>query len=247
MHQHYAMRMASVNAALTGMLLSCAVSVQPVQAITWTQTESDGFESGNFSGWDGTSVSDGTVSVLTTNPNSGTYHLRARLDGADDAGATDYARVQWTLPNYTTGDLIASEFYMYTTSNMWADRNCTFQPFGWDTFPTLGKQMRIMVYLSDGLARVVKVQGGTTTEMTGTFDMDNINDWTLWRVEMKILDTGGWVKVYKDGVEVASGSNKDTDLDSVMTRSRYGFADCSGQDIPLNVYMDDIKHFEGAE
>jgi len=50
----------------------------------------DGFESGDFSNWSGTTASSGTISVTNANPKQGTYNARSELSGSGERKAYCY-------------------------------------------------------------------------------------------------------------------------------------------------------------
>lgn len=72
--------------------------------------------------------------------------------------------------------------------------------------------------------------------------------WTKYRVEVYVHNTAGWVRVYNTGSTViAQGNNLDTYHGTAYTRSRWGVADCSGQDsAAINFFTDDITWRHGT-
>lgn len=240
-----------VKTVLAGSVLVSALASVPVHAVTWTLQESDGFETTNcsedWSAWDDENALDATNTIESTNPHSGSCHLKTRLN-SDSDGGVDYGRVQWTISR-GAGTLFATDFWVYVPQATYDNIDCTWQPWGVDAYPADTKQLRMMRFQHDGDMYIVFVDGLFTDILAGPFAAPAANTWTKYRVEVKVHNTDGWVKVYNTGATpIAEGDNLDTYHGTAYTRSRWGVADCSGQDsAAINFYTDDVTWRHGTE
>ena len=163
----------------------------------------DGFESGDFTEWDGTPVvSTGEVgSITTTSPNSGTYAYNATGNGS---GTYEYVRLNLTLTD-ATNVLYSRAYFNFTTSLTEGDYYIMDQRVGSTDL------LRVYIQGASG-AKSWKLQykSGTTTYWTTANGSVSLNTWYCVEIASVVDATSGTYKLWIDGVLTISLTAKNS-------------------------------------
>jgi hypothetical protein len=225
----------------TGVASTTTPTPTPPTAGTWSQIESAGFETGNLSEFDATSIEHGSLTVISASPGAaaGSQLAVAQTAGTGN-GVNGFARGQWTV-GWGQGTVYRAEMSVFLPVDFYASQQGAVQLVGWDTFPTLNNHMRLAIWQSDRLARLYLKTDGKDTTLTNAFAIPE-GRWVRIAIEQKVADVGGWSKVYLDGGLVAQGTG-DTTTPYPVTRMRYGLVaiDSNAQTNPLTIYFDDVR------
>lgn len=161
----------------------------------FTELLNDGFESGDFSAWDGTQVSTGeTATVEVIDPHHGTYQAKFSCDGSS---ANEYARVYKSL--------IAGQDTVYTRAYF---KIIT-------ALPASGQGYRLIRHKSPetfaiGYVRIVNVAGTIkwlliANEVEDEYiDSIQLDTWYCLELYTKVNTVSGEAKLYIDGTERCS-------------------------------------------
>lgn len=222
----------------------------------WINLRVDDFESGNFSAWDQTNASEGTLTIVDgSTVESGNYQgtklVRATQNGSSSTNG-HFARTIWNLPDWNEGYTYRTQFAFYLPADFYSNMMGAVQLVGWDTNPVLQNQMRLVIFNGDRKARLFIKEDGKDRELTGTFSIPD-KQWVKLAIEQKLSQTDGWSKVYMNDVLVASGSLSSCPTNAVrcndtltaypVTRLRYGLVAIADvvQAKPLTLYFDDVS------
>ena len=164
----------------------------------------------------------------------GSYFAKAYISGS---GTNDYARAQWAF-SWNQGTVYRTQAKFFLPSGFYSNMLGAVQVMGWDTYPTLYNQTRLIIWNTDKQTRLFLKSDGADSVLTNAFSIPE-GRWVDLAVEQKISDSGGWSKIYLDGVLVAQGSG-DTATPYPITRMRYGIVAVDGgrQTKPLTLYFD---------
>ena len=185
----------------------------------------DGFESGDFSAWTGTSTSAGeTAEVVTTDPHHGSYHAKFVCDGSSNG---EYAYVYKTV----------SETVLYTRAYF---KILT-------SLPASGKYYRLIQYRTDGHSNfanlgIVNSAGTIYWQIdcfagTDRYQYDiQLNTWYCLEFYAKVNTASGELKGYINGEELLS-LTADFSGDTVINRVEVGERYSNGQ-TAHTIYVD---------
>jgi len=177
---------------------------------------SNGFESGSFSAWTGTSVSGGETATIVTNPvHSGTYSARFSSNGRS---RTERAYVYRSI---TSSNELYARGYFYVSQSGIVDNNDRF------SFIMLLTGSTSLTYA--GWARtngVVKwtlmIRSGTGSVVAYSAMIPSINTWYSVELHWKRDSTNGFGELYVNGVLVVSITNRNTASYSSANTVRFG-------------------------
>lgn len=232
-----------VNNLITilGLIIILNVSVSTTYASNWQLSKQAGFENGDFLEFNATSIQEGLLTIVGAPPtaNEGTKFAKATYNGNQLNG---FSRTQWDL-NWNQGTIFRTEASFYLPVGFHTNIKGAVQLMGWDTFPTLNNQMRLIIWNSDKQARLFLKTDSVDSVITNTFSIPE-GQWVNLAIEQQIHDSLGWSKVYMNGQLVAQGTG-DTATPYPVTRIRYGITamDPTSQNIPFILYFDQIKLF----
>ena len=185
----------------------------------------DGFESGDFSNWTGTSTSAGeTAEVVTTDPHHGSYHAKFTCDGSSTA---EYAYAYKTV----------SETVLYTRAYF---KILT-------SLPASGKYYRLIQYRTDGHSNfanlgIVNSAGTIYWQIdcfagTDRYQYDiQLDTWYCLEFYAKVNTASGELKGYINGEELLS-LTADFSGDTVINRVEVGERYSNGQ-TAHTIYVD---------
>lgn len=197
------------------------VGSAPLQAFLWRDVHSANLATGDFGEFDSTSILNGNLMMLEPStrwpgePSTGRF-ARASIDGG---GKNGYARAEWRV-NWGPGTVFRTESSFYLPNGFYRDVQGSVQIVGWDTYPVLENQMRLIVVGADHHARLFLKSDGVDTRLTNDFDFPE-GRWVRLALEQRISPVDGWSRVYLDDRLVASGRGT-TATPYQVTRIRYG-------------------------
>jgi hypothetical protein len=189
----------------------------------------DGFESGDFSEWDGTSAGSGdSVTVSSSDKHHGSYSLYAESNGN---GGYEYARVSKTISPQPTLHVRA---YVKPVAIGAADNQDRLyyltliadSAVAWAGIRNISNEIKWEVMARNGTGYVANNQEAPLT-----------NQWYCLELYWTKHATEGEAILYVDGVQVANVSNIDTSYYGDAANLRVGLADIQNCDA-CAVYVD---------
>jgi len=185
----------------------------------------DGFESGDFTAWTGTTVSDtyGSLTVQDTTKHKGTYA----------ANSTITSQAAWTnafcYKTFTGVTTAYMRQYVYVSSFSTPNYARGFMGL-------VGSVVAVYVGL-DGNSRYLRIKGEGLTETTSSTAL-SLNTWYCVEVKYVVHATNGEVRVWLDGVAVddLTQTGKDTSAVSSVLQGRSGWWD--GYSVAGTVFVD---------
>jgi len=176
----------------------------------------DGFESGDFSAWDGTYVSAGeTANVVTSNPYQGTYNARFVTNGDGTyESAYCYKNLNEEPVVYARG-----YFYLSQTSQ---ERGPTLIMLLGDAYELAYARLR-----PDGTDKweLGYRDSGSLQTVTTTNSFPGVNTWVCVELYVKIGSGDGEAKLYVNGTEILSVSSLTNDDKGNVDLARFGIYD----------------------
>jgi hypothetical protein len=162
----------------------------------------------------------------------------------DVHGRNGYSRAQWSV-SWGNGSTFRTEMDVFLPDGFYENQDGAVQLLGWDTFPVLENQMRLIIWSSDGRTRLFQKVNGRDTQLTNTFHFPE-GEWVRVVVEQQIGSVG-WSKVWLNDQLVAEGKGR-ADSPAPVTRVRYGLVavDSETQDHELAVRFDRVRLYEYA-
>lgn len=229
----------------------------------WTNYKSATFDQGDFAEWDQINEADGTLTIINDNtevpptPVAGNLKIAKAVQFGSQNTGGHYSRTIWNLPDWQE-QTYRTEAYFFLPTGFHNAIDGAVQLIGWDTYPTLQEQMRLIIYKSDLKARLFINENTVARQLTGTFTIPE-NQWVKLSIEQHISETEGWSKVYMNDVLVAEGNSivcptnasrcNDTSTTAPVTRIRYGLVAIADdtQSHPLTLYFDNVSLQIGEE
>jgi hypothetical protein len=190
----------------------------------------DGFETGNFSGWDGTSTETGdSLSISTTPVHTGTYSVEGQVDNVANAQA-----IVWE--DFSDENNLFARSYIYLDPSFSTTDHVTVMQFidtssGWQNQISATINDDMTLYMWNAIAGEAYGYLATNTISTGT--------WHTLDMQAKISDTNGEARLWLDGnLEIeATGINLSTEGVDRFAAVYYW---ASPKTEPNTLYMDDI-------
>ena len=204
---------------------------------TWQDLRAADLRQGDFGEFDSTSVLNGRLFIIEPSERwpavgDSPFLARASINGG---GRNGYARAEWHV-DWGQAATFRTDMNLYLPHDFYDSLDGSVQLLGWDTFPTLDNQMRLIISGENHRAHLFLKSDGDDSILTNSFWIP-AGQWLNIAVEQKISDDDGWSHVYLDGELVASGSG-DTATRYPVTRIRYGLvaihAGVQKHDVSLN-------------
>lgn len=191
----------------------------------------DGFESGNFAAWSGTTVtSGGSASVLDTNPHEGSYSATFEADGM-----TSGTRRACAYKNIDEGSVYARAYFYMADGLPLIDTDDRFT---------------LIQFLSSGGGiisnlQIRRVQGedlftlfAFDSMQTTTSVYPQPTTWYCLELHTRVHPTGGSVKAYINGAEHLALTDMDTTGQGNVTVARFGLANSINIQHRVSVQVD---------
>jgi hypothetical protein len=208
----------SGDASGTSLTTTVTMTSNKVVAATFTSPIifSNGFESGSFSAWTGTSITGGETRTVVTSPvHSGAYSARFASNGR---GKTERA---YAYRSITSSNELYARGYFYISQSGITDDNDRF------SFIMLLTGSTTLTYA--GWARtngVVKwtlmIRSGTSSVIAYSAASPSISTWYSVELHWKRDSTNGFGELYVDDVLVVSITNRNTASYSSANTVRFG-------------------------
>lgn len=188
---------------------------------------SDGFESGDFSAWTGTS---GSPTVVASPVHSGSYAMNATVNGyyvykTFTAGTTFYARVYVNFSQLPTNSSVAFTAFGFLSGGLTASNVIGLVRL--DYFAASPNYFWDIRCLS----------GGALTDFAGSLFTPSTNRWYCLELFAKVDATQGAYSLWVDGVSVVSASNLVNNGRGSIDRVVVGNDFSSGN---FGAYFDDV-------
>jgi len=176
----------------------------------------DGFESGDFSAWDGTFVtSNDTLEVISTDSYEGSYCMNCSVDSIVNDGAYCYKSI-------TTQSVCHARAYVKVmASNIEPDGYVYFIQFRYAGY---GRTVARVGRSGNGSLRLAYRDGGSNYYKISSTTL-SLQSWHCLELRFVHSDTSGEYKVYLDGVEVTDLTVTSANTSDVyVDRVRFGIA-----------------------
>jgi len=178
---------------------------------------SDGFESGNFNKWTGTSAGSGdSTTVGTSQPHHGIYSARFTSDGAGSEYAYCYETISSSTELYVRG-------YFYVSRSGIVDNGDRFY---FIVFRAGSNNVAYAGWRKTG--GVVKwtllIKSGTTSVVAYSTASPSLNRWYSIELHWKKDSTNGLGELWVDGTRVCAITGKNTAYYGNLSQVRFGLA-----------------------
>jgi hypothetical protein len=213
------------------------------KAVTATFSQSqgsvfeDGFESGSFSAWSGTSLTSGeTASVVTTLPHSGTRSAMFKSNG----GST-YERA-CSYRTITAANELRTSAYVYVsgtgiTVNSARIYFIILRDSGGNNIGYAGWGR----YTNGVTYWYVMIRSGTTLMTARSTATPSVNTWYSVEFHWKRDSTSGLGELLVNGAVVCQVTNANTAQYGGVTTVRLGIAETGSIAVAATVYVDDAR------
>ena len=230
---------------------------QASESNSWSDLRFASFENNNFAEWDQTNAVDGTLTIIDDgaeipkSPIANNQKIAKAFQQGSNSTDGHYSRTIWSLADWTE-QTYRTEAYFYLPSGFYSSMEGAVQILGWDTYPVLNHQTRLIIYNGDKKARLFINENNVTREITNSFVIPE-GQWIKIAVAQHISETQGWSQVYMNDALVAEGNANscaspasrcnDTYSGAPLTRIRYGLVAIADriQTKPLTIYLDQVK------
>ena len=193
----------------------------------------DGFESGDFSAWNGTSVTTGdTIQVISSDSHSGSYCMESGIDNPDADAAYAY---KYLGNSYTT--IHVRLYAKIVSSSLSATSHMSFLEL---RDYSEGKTRMTLRWYGDGHLAITYRKDGTLSTAESTTTMST-GTWHCLEVKCVIDSSNGEYRVWLDGTEVSdlTQTGIDSTTGTTYTMLRAGTNDNAGSG-SVTIYEDDI-------
>jgi uncharacterized repeat protein (TIGR02543 family) len=204
----------------SGTSLTTTVTMTSNKVVTATFTSpilfSNGFESGSFNAWTGTSVSGGETATVVTNPvHSGTYSARFASNGRS---RTERAYMYRSI---TSSNELYARGYFYVSQSGIVDN---YDRFSFIVFLAGSTSLTYAGWArTNGVVKwALMIRSGTSSVIAYSAASPSINTWYSVELHWKRDSTNGFGELYVDGVLVVSITNRNTASYSGANTVRFG-------------------------